>query len=411
MVLFELYDEKEPILNVLTAHVLQPDCVVYLGDERMNESDIQRPILNFFNKTGYHPNVKWIVCPPEAQYNLSLLVDLLEAQVKQYAANDVVFDVTGGEEILLLALGTLRTIEPDIGVIAHREGEGKLVWLDGPKTGSELEVNSKTSLQAMVALQGGSTEGHGHTLQDNNLLNDFDLLQGFYQIYCQYQTAWGQFVHYMQQINNEAYWSGPDGLSFRVPLTLSTPNKAVKTNTPALGLNTAILIQLKNIGLIESLSVSGGQCSFRVPDSNALRVMCDAGMWFEQYIYAAMKNTGLFDQVELSTIINWDDDNRVEGKVLNELDVIGQRGIGQVFISCKTGNFDMAALNEIAQVTRRFGSRYSVPVLATTRQLSRNFPALYYRAMAMGIDVIEADDLPWENLELQLQALARRLNV
>jgi len=69
---------------------------------------------------------------------------------------------------------------------------------------------------------------------------------------------------------------------------------------------------------------------------------------------------------------------------------------------------DNAALNEIYTIARRFGGRYSIPVLATMCDLKSEAPAVFRRAVEMGIVVLDSDDLYEDALHKKLKTLCRR---
>ncbi len=56
----------------------------------------------------------------------------------------------------------------------------------------------------------------------------------------------------------------------------------------------------------------------------------------ELYVYKACVDTGAFDDVSASVVVDWEGDN-LQGDVSNELDVVATRGVTPLFISCKTG--------------------------------------------------------------------------
>lgn len=70
------------------------------------------------------------------------------------------------------------------------------------------------------------------------------------------------------------------------------------------------------------------------------------GVWLELYVYIAAKKSGVFDDVKLGTMIDW---NAYDGVVVagNEIDVILMEQSLPVFISCKLRSADTAALNEL----------------------------------------------------------------
>ena len=60
------------------------------------------------------------------------------------------------------------------------------------------------------------------------------------------------------------------------------------------------------------------------------------GSVLEMYVYKACRDAGVFDDVCLSAIVNWDGDRVHADSVTNEIDVACTRGVMPLFISCKT---------------------------------------------------------------------------
>ena len=132
------------------------------------------------------------------------------------------------------------------------------------------------------------------------------------------------------------------------------------------------------------------------------------GLVLELYVYQSLKTCGAFDDVRMSCRLSWDNDED-DLDTTNEVDAIATSGIGQFFISCKVGMVDQWDLSQITSVTSRFGNGYAAPVLVCLRQLHLE-PAIYRRALDMGIEVIVGEDLSPEKFAPRLQRLAARWN-
>ena len=109
----------------------------------------------------------------------------------------------------------------------------------------------------------------------------------------------------------------------------------------------------------------------------------------ELYVYKACLDSGLFNDVRTSAVVDWDGDGR-NGAVSNELDVMCTRGITPVFISCKTCMIRTEALNELAVLRDRFGGQIARAAIVTAEPAgasARN------RAAELNIRVIDLNDL------------------
>ena len=103
--------------------------------------------------------------------------------------------------------------------------------------------------------------------------------------------------------------------------------------------------------------------------------------------------------------IRWNEEETDEKKIENEIDVIAARGMGQLFISCKTGNPENAALNELVTMTRRFGNRYALPLFVGSKDVRKDFPSFTERARQMGVEVIGRDELDEDKMIRRLKQL------
>ena len=109
----------------------------------------------------------------------------------------------------------------------------------------------------------------------------------------------------------------------------------------------------------------------------------------ELYIYKACLDSGLFQDVITSAVVEWADTGD-RNAVSNELDVMCTRGITPVFISCKTCDAKTVALNELAVLRDRFGGNVAKAAIVTA---GKGGIPMRNRASELGIDVIDINDL------------------
>ena len=80
----------------------------------------------------------------------------------------------------------------------------------------------------------------------------------------------------------------------------------------------------------------------------------------------------------------------IKADVSNELDVMATCGVKPIFISCKTCDVKTEALNELAILRDRFGGERARAAIVTAEKGGGN---MLHRAMELGIDVIDLNDL------------------
>ena len=135
--------------------------------------------------------------------------------------------------------------------------------------------------------------------------------------------------------------------------------------------------------------------------------LCDTGICLELYVYAAAITAGIYDDVQISVVIDWDGDLDARINTINEIDVMLTRGVVPVFISCKSGTPNVTALNEIKTLAKQFGGTYARPVLVTMADIRSGDRYLMQRAQDMGIDIIDRDDLLCDRLSKRLYSLSK----
>ena len=77
-------------------------------------------------------------------------------------------------------------------------------------------------------------------------------------------------------------------------------------------------------------------------------------------------------------------------------------------ISCKMGRADVNTLNELVTISRRFGSRYALPLLISLKELRTSNPRFMDRAEQMGVEVICGYELEERRFRKRLQTISRR---
>ena len=123
----------------------------------------------------------------------------------------------------------------------------------------------------------------------------------------------------------------------------------------------------------------------------------------ELYVYKTCLDTGLFQDVITSAVVDWDGSSG-RNAVTNELDVMCTRGITSLFISCKTCDAKTEALNELAILRDRFGGRISRAAIVTAEKAGS---ALRNRASELGIAVIDINDLLNNRTEKRIRNLVQ----
>lgn len=394
-VLIELYDTEDPILNVLSCLAIKPDEVIFIGEERTKKQRFQRPLKRVLEMSGLNIPLRFVSLKLT---DISIAADCIADMIKEHINDECILDVTGGNDLLLLAAGMCCS-KQDIQVIRHRVGSNRLRYLWGRNAGMEEEYNIRINIAQAISLSGGELQRHGHFDVADMDDSFHEMIVRMFGVYSENRQKWPRFVRYLQQ-TVDFQSCDEDNLWVQAPKRLYCAGHPLHADLKILG-------DLADIGAIEDIRVGASECSFRYTSPKIRKYLHDVGIWLELFMYSTMLQSGIFDHVDSSVVVSWDDDDE-QPDTLNEVDVIATAGVGRIFISCKTAIPDNAALNEIAVLAERFGGRYAIPVMATMCDLKQEAPAILHRAMEMGISVIDADDLSPKTLTKKLETLRRR---
>lgn len=392
-VLIELHDTQQPVENVIGACVLKPDVLVLLGDRKIEKQKYQKPLLNFFEMEGLAVQVDYRTC---GLHDVGQVVDCLKDVLAQYGKENCIVDVGGGSDVLLLAAGYV-CLESGVAAVQHQPGSNKLKWFIGPDAGKEERFDIQLSLEQVVALTGGELLRNGHVGPELMTEEMTGLIDRIFPIYLKNRKVWPKFVQYLQVAAKDDNW---DGSAYDAPRTIFVNGQVRNPND-------AIMRTLQEAGAMDVYELDEKRCRFSFVNPTIGKCMCDVGVWLEMYIFSAMVQCGVFDDVQISMVVSWDDDEKGD-KVQNEIDVVASAGVGQLFCSCKTSTPDPYMLNEIAVMNQRFGTRYATPVLATVCDMKKESASAYYRAEQMGVELIDINDLEKDKLMARLCTLRKK---
>ncbi len=233
---------------------------------------------------------------------------------------------------------------------------------------------------------------------DNSILSRYmDDIDPFFEVFLKYRRRWDKIVTYIQRVS-AAREDGTYSLSVQGDYTVKGEQGA-RLTAPEEALR-----DLEKIRMISGLKIvpeESVEFYFRDPQVRAW--LRDVGSVLELYIYKACLDTGLFNDVRTSAVVDWNGDDR-DNAVSNELDVMCTRGITPVFISCKTCMIRTEALNELAVLRDRFGGEIARAAIVTAEPAgasARN------RAAELNIRIIDLNDLEEGNVGESIHSLMK----
>lgn len=376
---------SEPIENVITCMNYQVGKVVFFGYQEM--IDLHRKSTEKFLKK--YCGVQQVVFHALSHENLPAILKAMRKAIdyEKSQKSSIYFDITGGENLILVAFGILSK-ECEARMHYYDVERNKLIELEeGAKGAISREVSTqqvKFDLDNYIQLMGGiinyTLHKEGKAVKSKQFAEDVEKIWSVARKYWDY---WNPFSMFLRENLK------PDE-TLAVCVKESDIQRALafsKTKLKKLSKLNEILDALRSNGAIKRLERSNGTYRFAFKNQQVKDCLWDGGSILELYTY--QKERKRSDDCRIGVHIDWDGViHSKDADVLNEIDVLVMRDNIPVFMSCKSGNMGagqaLQALYELETVAGRFGGKYAKKVLVATRSLGK---AAQARALEMGIEV------------------------
>ena len=387
--LIELYDER-PLENVLGVEMFRPQRVVYVCPENVaGDKRVHRQLKEYFRHRGLELELSFVRADV---YNSESVLQRLRSVTEQ--DEDCAIDITGGTDAVLFAAGLLSAERP-VPVFTYSRKRNRFFNIRNAAFAADLPCDVRFSVEDCFRMAGGSMRT-GRV--DNKILDRYmDDYDPFFRLYLEHRRDWTRIVTYFQRVSQTA----PDA---SIPLEVRGPYEVKGERAARIQAPEKALKDLEKLGFLQELQISRGeQVSFRFRDHQIRTWLRDVGSVLELYTYKACLDTGLFDDVRTSAVVDWEE-NKKDNAVSNELDVMATRGVTPVFISCKTCDVKTEALNELAVLRDRFGGQMAKAAIVTAE---RGRTVMRNRAAELNIRVIDLNDLLAGRLPERLESMMR----
>ena len=381
----EFFD-SEPLENLITCLNFKMDKVIFFGhsdtmtDDRIK--DTRRALKNICDIT----DVEFVTVSQKSLYKvLELLEKEISAELK--SGNKCFFDLSGGEDLVLVAMGMLATqYKVPLHKFALPENELYLLtkWDNVPRIDEVVERRElQISLDDIIGLHGGVINYRQQKDEKSNLDN----------------KVFRESVRTMWEIANDSQkkWNGLSSVfkecakyeddTQRVRVSVKAMRQALKRIPDIISVKelTNYLDCLGNREILTKVSVDDEFIKFSYSSPMIRNCLLDAGCLLELHTYYTREESGRYSDCRVGVHIDWDGViNGQEIDVENEIDVMLLEGVVPVFISCKNGRVNQMALYELDAVANRFGGKYVRKELSATQEIT---PGYLKRAEEMGIVV------------------------
>ena len=373
--------DNEPIENVISSLHFKIDKTIFFGFSEVIEAK-KEITKNFLKKYCCVKEVSF-VCLPE--YQLDSILATMRKVVEQelIRKNDVFFEVTGGESLILIAFGMLA--ESFKAPMHSFEIETqKLIELNRENVTPISEVAPKQyiklDLDSFIEMQGGKINYRLHKGAKNLENPEFEKqIEALWDISSKYGEKWNFFADFLRRC------CGPD-VNLQVNVTgkqvLAAYRKVNRFQSiRELG---RILTDCASAGVLVDFMHTKDQLSFRYKDEKIKDILWDAGSILEMHTFMEERKNA--DDCMVGVHLDWDGViyNHSLKDTLNEIDVLSLKGVIPTFISCKNGSVNQMALYELQTVADKFGGKYAKKVIAAPQGLNDTHSL---RAKEMGIEI------------------------
>ena len=383
--LIELFD-KRPLENILGAEMFRPRRVVYICPEfAARSTEIHKKMRAYFSRRAQQIELIFIKVDI---YDADAVLSLLRSILARY--DDCAMDITGGTDAVLFAAGLLSA-EANIPVFTYSRKKNSFFNIRNAEFADGLVCSLRYRVEDFFLMAGGSVrEGRVSNALLERYLSDFD---PFFALFLEFRRDWTKIVTYLQRVSQSGAEGSPS-LEVSGPYTVKG-ERGARIDAPEDALRA-----LESIGFISALRITAEAVSFRFRDAQIRSWLRDVGSVLETYVYKACLDTGIFDDVRLSVVVDWEGEN-TSSSVSNELDVMCCRGVVPLFVSCKTCDVKTEALNELAVLRDRFGGQTARAAIVTAERGSARMRS---RAAELNIQVIELGDLSADRLRQRLKS-------
>lgn len=382
----EFFD-NESIENLITCLNFKMDKVVYFGYKDIMTMDKRKITRDSLRNICEIENVEFIeVCKDD----LDKIVESLEIVIKKETANGnrCFFELTGGEELELVAMGILSA-RYELPMHRFDVVTGKLQTLnrnDEKRIDTLVESRKiKLTLEQIISMQGGAIDYNEQTFSKKDLENKVfeDMTEKMWEIASLNQKKWNCVSTVFKGFGGYEVYENKVSIWNKKLISLAQNTQGVGSYEEFMN----YFNKLVQIGAILNVRKENGKLEFEYKSWQIKECIIEAGTLLELRTYYSMKNSGEYTDCKVGVNINWDGEyNPLDDGVENEVDVMALKGYTPVFVSCKNGKVTQMALYELETVANRFGGKYARKMLVASQGLTEGYKK---RAREMGIEVLK----------------------
>lgn len=374
MVLVELYD-SEPIENLVGFIVTKPRKVVFLGEKKKTER-----FEKIFSGVAKNRNIKTTFESRPVNRNfLQGMVDVLEDLVRsvneENPKEEIVFDLCGGDDLMLVAAGIVYKAHSEIIQLQrYNVYTNKLIDCD-ENIISESQSKAEMSFEEYTRIHGGCVIASEYK---SGRKSRWEITPELKKDVTEMWAICAQDYRKWNKNTGITAKAASDRNSSPLNIEVNLINEPSKTKEDYKSFTRMLL----KAGMINNLKQKGNFCSFNFKNRSVQQCLLKSGVLLELYITIiaeSIEENGqkIYNDVMMGAQIDWDGiKSPMSGiDVANEIDVVLMRGLRPIFISCKNGSFLPEELYKLSAVAKHFGGEYAKKVLVTNYLSANDNPA------------------------------------
>jgi len=399
--LIELFDVCQ-VENAIAGLRFCPEKIVFVGFKKMMSQKRKEAIIDFFEKRSENIKLEFEIV---GQYDYNSIVERFNYIIDHN--EDCGFDLTGGKEIVLAAMGEVSA-KRNVPLFQINVRDGNIVKIKNCNEIIETAKNSMTiedavSLNCCSVLR-NEKDDFSWDFNDE-FKKDVEVLWGICKVNFGLWNYQSSIFESFEKLGSLC-----DDLSVRVSLS------HMKKGGHNVFLNKRIIGSLLKHGLICEFVQGEDLLTFRYKNAQVRQCLVKAGNILEVYAFLLLREIeaetpGYYDDMDIGVYIDWDgvehNENEKIAETRNEVDIMVMRDLVPVFVSCKNGEVHKEALYELDTVSKKFGGKYAKRFLLAS-YISHNEATeahIRQRARDMDITVVALSDID----NLNRESFKRRL--
>lgn len=386
MTYIEFYDRLS-VVNICACLANVPEKVALVGGDKKDVSKNIDRYNQIFRQRGH--DVEFIPYPIKDKNDLNEVVEQLLEIVDTH--QDCAVDLTGGDNLELVAMGIVYQMRRDRNIQLHRFNLHNNAIYDCDQDGTTIAVEPpQLSVEENIRIYGGDVvyeEDVPGTTKRWDMTEDFEHdIDILWDICRRDPKGWNLQVNALNKAHER--FAGEDSLE----LEFSIQDLAEWMGEKYINIK-PLLEELYRKGVLYFYYASGDQVSLIYKSSQIRQCLKKAGTVLEMKVYRMLLHTPdkdgtpLYNDVMQGVFIDWD----AKTDTANEVDAVVMKGMVPVFISCKNGQVRTDELYKLQSVAERFGQGYAKKILIAT-SLEDDQPSTQHfrqRAEDMKIRIID----------------------